>query len=382
MEISSVDLHSSIIFEILSRASLQTVGKCRLISKEIDNLTYESTFTNLHGERTKTIRGYFLQQLRNSYYKITFVSFDGKKHDELSLDNFLNPVDRGRSKIVASTKQGVLLLINNWTRPVDEYIVCRPGKELCRVIPNPKTRYPSTGFARIGMVVLKSNLLHFKIVRLTERSYGNRVNLHSPHCEVFDSNGLGSKKGQFHYPKEETWEISDLPISTSEIFDSMKLVNYKGSLGLNFLSTSEDCMELWVVTKQNTWTMEFSVNLPPLDRYDRPSFTGFCNADVAMMKSFNTLWFYNFKSSESKISINLDFSDEIFPIETDLESTNLPGSVRRDILRQKVSKVSKLKCKQRFPDGRRDIQRQEESDTITDNMSNNENAVCSSSLTH
>uniref|UniRef100_A0A6N2N5I0 Uncharacterized protein n=1 Tax=Salix viminalis TaxID=40686 RepID=A0A6N2N5I0_SALVM len=46
----SYDFSSDIIYEILTRSSMETVGRCRLLSKECNSITYDSVFTNLHAK--------------------------------------------------------------------------------------------------------------------------------------------------------------------------------------------------------------------------------------------------------------------------------------------------------------------------------------------
>ncbi|KAF2305737.1 hypothetical protein GH714_007922 [Hevea brasiliensis] len=124
----SRDFNLDIIFEILSRSSLKTLARCRLLSKEINSLTYQSAFLNLHCPRTKTISGYFVQSLR-------------LRHPQAKVFCFVVIIGR-----------------------IPRYYVCKPSTEEWQIIPNPKTRYFTEGFA---MIVLKSNPLHYRIVRFS-----------------------------------------------------------------------------------------------------------------------------------------------------------------------------------------------------------------------
>jgi len=45
---SACDLYWDVIYEVLTRSLKETMGKCRLLYKEYNKLTYESTFTKLH----------------------------------------------------------------------------------------------------------------------------------------------------------------------------------------------------------------------------------------------------------------------------------------------------------------------------------------------
>ncbi|KAK5843676.1 hypothetical protein PVK06_006134 [Gossypium arboreum] len=61
---ASYDFSDEILFEIFSRAELKTMKKCRVLSKEWKDLTYQSSFMRLHSERTSTMVGYLVQRSR------------------------------------------------------------------------------------------------------------------------------------------------------------------------------------------------------------------------------------------------------------------------------------------------------------------------------
>ncbi|KAB5568179.1 hypothetical protein DKX38_001972 [Salix brachista] len=97
----SCDFSSDIIYEILTRSSMETVGRCRLLSKERNSITYDSVFTNLHGQRTNTMSGYFMQSMMSNIFYSSFVSMDDwRSYPKLSL-NFLPD----RVETQASTNQ-------------------------------------------------------------------------------------------------------------------------------------------------------------------------------------------------------------------------------------------------------------------------------------
>uniref|UniRef100_A0A2N9IPG6 F-box domain-containing protein n=1 Tax=Fagus sylvatica TaxID=28930 RepID=A0A2N9IPG6_FAGSY len=101
-------MEEDMILEILSRARLEDVARCRLVSKNLNSTTYESWFRKALCERTKAISGFFVQGLDMRKYKFKFVSNNNLDSDiNLSLD-FL-PCPLGTVKIAAATKQGCIL---------------------------------------------------------------------------------------------------------------------------------------------------------------------------------------------------------------------------------------------------------------------------------
>ncbi|KAM7254635.1 hypothetical protein ACFE04_004015 [Oxalis oulophora] len=85
---SIATLPSEIVYEILSRTSLETLKRSSILSKETNALTYESLFSNLHCQRTNTLRGVYLQGYRRGVYKGVFVS--SKSRVPASISGTLN----------------------------------------------------------------------------------------------------------------------------------------------------------------------------------------------------------------------------------------------------------------------------------------------------
>ena len=125
-----------LVFEILSRATLKDVGRCRLVSKAWNLLTYDTSFKQKHSKKTKTISGFFIRgYARKPVSK--FVSINALDCDSKLSLNFLP----GPAQIEASTKQGILLCVkSSETRilGVPEYFVCKPSTKQWQQIPNPK----------------------------------------------------------------------------------------------------------------------------------------------------------------------------------------------------------------------------------------------------
>jgi hypothetical protein len=123
---SSPTLHSDMLFEIFSRTSLQTIGWCRLVSKDLNLITYNSSFVQVFCQRTKIISGFFTQALSFSMIKSQFVSItDFATEDSIVFLKFLStPV-----KTQHATKQNILLCVNedNTRRyQIPEYYVYKP----------------------------------------------------------------------------------------------------------------------------------------------------------------------------------------------------------------------------------------------------------------
>ncbi|GMI97795.1 hypothetical protein like AT1G64295 [Hibiscus trionum] len=171
--------NSDVLFEILSRADLKTMSKCRLLSRECNALTYTPSFVRSHCERTNTLCGYL--------FCISTQSRDLGRFSSIG-----NPVPAVRPKSInfkflCDTKNSLrilavvdigLFLCQRGIR----YVVCKPTTCQWRVIPAPRSQdssQPSPYF----MTVLKSKPLKFKILRLRLQPHG----VGNFNCEIFDS---------------------------------------------------------------------------------------------------------------------------------------------------------------------------------------------------
>ncbi|KAH9648399.1 F-box associated ubiquitination effector family protein [Citrus sinensis] len=295
---------TDILSEILSRATLQTVGRCRLASKECNDLTYRSYFMHLHCQRTRTISGFLLASMMSHKHPAEFVSTDNNIPNIVSL-RFLP----GCARILACTNQGLLLCLNS--RPkchrIPEYYVCKPTTKEWQQIPNPKTRY----FARnVAMMVLRLDPLRYKIIRLSEPSHLRNLNRkhayeHCFCCEVFDSERwawrqleemylpydevLTSKPaisacGAFHWltseknilafnADDETWTMLSVPDAVNNKSYYLQLAGYQGKLAcLRKERGREDCFELWVMEDyfgKKLWNKKHTVSTKPLQIEER-----------------------------------------------------------------------------------------------------------------
>jgi len=98
---------------------METVWKYRLLSKECNKLTYESTFKKLHNQRINIVFGFFVQNMIRNEYQVSFISINTiKPHPEMSFEFLPDHVE-----IVASTNQKVLLY-HAYHKPC--YYVCNP----------------------------------------------------------------------------------------------------------------------------------------------------------------------------------------------------------------------------------------------------------------
>ncbi|KAF5737721.1 hypothetical protein HS088_TW13G00610 [Tripterygium wilfordii] len=359
---SNQELSSDVIFEIMSRASLQTLGNCRLLSKECNSMTYESAFMNLHNQRTRTISGYFVQSMSNNKYSSTFVSINNAGSDLMKLEDLF----RGPVKIEASTSQGVLLCVDKETNHrIPKYYICKPSAKQWRAIPNPKTRYLTVGNA---MLVLRLNPLRFKIVRFSNAKYVVSVDRECCRlrCEIFDSeiwvwkqledirlpynemliastpgvpvhgmiHWITSENNIFSYDvNEETWTVFAMPEQTNPR-SNKQLVEYQGRLAL-ICMVKEDFMDLWVVEdyENKVWKKRQSIETKVL-RSELRSFhpASFYNADIALMKGIFKLMFYKFKTG-SFDAVKLEnhmYPEGVFPIRSDLEPCDLMSGLERE----------------------------------------------------
>jgi hypothetical protein len=76
---SAGDLCRDAIYEVLTRSSMEIVGKCRLLSKEYNKLTYESLFTRLHNQKTNIVSYFLITSMIRNGYQVSFVSTNAVK---------------------------------------------------------------------------------------------------------------------------------------------------------------------------------------------------------------------------------------------------------------------------------------------------------------
>lgn len=154
-------LNHDILFEILAQTTLETLDTCKVVSKELKEIIDESWFLKNYTQRTKNIVGYFVQTLKNNINFSTFVSIDPtSRTPSISIECFGKNI-----RILASSRQGILFC-QNYKDGSYEYCICKPSTKQCIVLPSPRKR---RGFLdQVALVILKSNPLHYKIIRFVD----------------------------------------------------------------------------------------------------------------------------------------------------------------------------------------------------------------------
>ncbi|XP_050376490.1 LOW QUALITY PROTEIN: F-box protein At5g41720-like [Argentina anserina] len=250
-----------------------TIGRCRLVSKQWNHLTYDSWFINQLSQRTKTSHGVFIQTSIRTKQVSTFVQTvynNISDSNQLSLSFLPEPVK------IEAAHQGILLCVTTRKR-VPQYYICKPTTKEWEQIRNPKTRYRTV---KIALTVLRSNPLRYKIVRFSEpksQVYKYKQNLR---CETYDSMARAWKQldnvalpsdaflcckpavsacgavqwllsnhrsvGVFAFDVDkESWEIFAPPCSAVENRNKNQVVEYQGRLA--WICEGEDLMELWAM---------------------------------------------------------------------------------------------------------------------------------------
>jgi len=303
---------------------METVGKCRLLSKEYNKLTYESLFTKLHSQRTAIVSGFLIQSMIKNEYQVFFVSTNGlKNHPQISFD-FLPE----HAKIVSSTNQGVLLC---HAHNKSCYYVCISSIQQWQKVPNPKARYDTI---ESGLMVERLKPLRYKIVRFSEPKFRSHREFYMYHCirvELFESatwkwklldevklpheeslhrmtkvsvNGslhwLTWKRNVFAFDvKKESHCLFPLPLPASEGND-VRLTEYKGKLAMTCIDRARNFMKVWIMKDHDRkqWSKRHSINIGVLTRKNpHVSPLAFCNADVVLMgEYFPDVIFFNFKT--------------------------------------------------------------------------------------
>lgn len=364
---SSFDMNPDMIIEILSHSPASLVGKCRLLNKECNKRTYDSSFLKLNLQRTNSVSGYFLEFSERLRVHSAFVRDLGNipsGSDEISLD-FLPP---GRVSIKAcDASHGILLCVNDL--PVKgrqpEYIVCKPTTKQYMILPKPKTRYFTIA---LGLMVTGSDPFRYKILRLSQlpgnenRRYNFSFTLV---CEVFDSDSFAWKRlNNVELPKEDllvprtanpvasygflhwlttsnnvfrfcfktnSWSFFPVPENLASD-DSLKLTRYDGKVGVISSRSKEgvDYQDLWVLERSlgNSW-----VHVKEIKRIGLEP-VGFSSNDVVTLADLDGMCSYNMNNGKSqKLQIRAPkffpsyyWTMSYFPFYSDYERSELGRS--------------------------------------------------------
>ncbi|MBA0707030.1 hypothetical protein Golax_019112 [Gossypium laxum] len=357
--------------------------KCRVLSKECKDLTYESSFMRLHSARTSTMVGYLLQSSRAPTQYLVSIA-DSVKPTAYSpyVTYFLHH----RFRVVAAANEG-LVLCRLSKFGGDSFYVYKPtSNEGGEVLPPPNPRFWRT---KISMLVLRSNPLRFKIVRLSdskddavdldskysdeEDNFNVLSNEKSWHCEIFDSKSWEWKQSDdlkltCHYSfmntqdvsvcgglhwlmfndqqdkytilsldgDKEEWTMTSLPDSLGRKThwdDQIAHVSCEGKLGLINHSYETKMLDVWILNHEKIWVKKHTINLKSFNEKVLPSPSpflsfSFYSADTLFMMDLGckySVWvyYYNFKTGELKEIYAGKFIESAYFIQTDSEPVQL-----------------------------------------------------------
>nr|GLL34016.1 WAT1-related protein At1g43650-like [Ipomoea trifida] len=156
---SEFHLNQDILFEILSRATLETLDTFKVVSKESKEFVEESWFIKNNTQKTKNFIGYIVEKLEPLRCSYTFVSINSS----LGVPGISMECFRGMT-ILASSKQGILCC-RKYAEGSHHYYVCKPSTRQYVELPTPRGRdiFPNW----FALTILKSNPLQYKIIRLS-----------------------------------------------------------------------------------------------------------------------------------------------------------------------------------------------------------------------
>ncbi|KAL1533387.1 hypothetical protein AAHA92_33275 [Salvia divinorum] len=337
---SEAPLLSELIFEILSRTSLETLEQCKSVSKDWKQIIYEPTFLPLHSQRTNSLFGYFFQTLKSSKYHSAFVSTAAGAIESTWPRN-------DSVEILASCDQGILICEREICRN-KRFYACRPATSQWQALPNPKLRYQTKAVA----VVVLSQPPRYVIVRLY--ALGSQL-----HCEIFDSESWRWEKidsappyGEIvihHSPSVTTagrfvhWLTLEDNVLTLDVqkrrfrcsplpgclpksrWTWPTLVEYEGELGFMCHVEEEDRSELEVWSNGKKKAV---VNMRDmaLHHHHHPVAVEFCSSNVVFIRSLDGGGFYNMQNrSFSKVEVpnDLRIPLQVFRFRSDTEIVDL-----------------------------------------------------------
>ncbi|KAK8570606.1 hypothetical protein V6N13_103010 [Hibiscus sabdariffa] len=106
---ASSNFSNDVLFEIFSRTDLKTMKKCRILAKECKDLTYESSFMQLHLQRTTIMVENLLQSLQICRFDSLFLSIDHMDSDWKVTRNLLDFLsEREPVRILATVNEDIL----------------------------------------------------------------------------------------------------------------------------------------------------------------------------------------------------------------------------------------------------------------------------------
>ncbi|KAB2072436.1 hypothetical protein ES319_A07G015500v1 [Gossypium barbadense] len=364
---ASYDFSNDVLLEIFSRADLKTMKKCRVLSKECKDLTYESTFIRPHSQRTSTMVGYLLQCMKIFVYgwrdrfTSNFVSIANSGLEPKLTRNVLNFLPE-QAQIVAAVNEGLVLCSpriygENW------FYICKPSTQQWEFIPAPNRRFYSDDTHSVS--VSESDSESDLDSEYSDEEVNDRVvsNEKLWHCEIFDSKSWEWKQsddlkltyddffkneqgvsacGGIHWlisnreqdkdivlsfdGHKEEWTMASLPNSLrrKEYCEQIALVSCEGNLGLVKVSfkTRAQMVDVWVLNYEHIWIRKHAMNLNKECYLTR--FHSFYSADTLVMKDMWSVYFYNFKTQKFvRVTAGNQNIDAAYFIQTDFELIQL-----------------------------------------------------------
>ncbi|KAL0407900.1 UNVERIFIED_CONTAM: hypothetical protein Sradi_1724400 [Sesamum radiatum] len=193
----------NMIFEILTRLkSLETLDTCKLVCKGWEEMIYESSFMPLYCRRSRMLLGFFIQDIiDNKFFSMFAAIDDGSTLSDVSIARL--PDDM---KILTSCNHGILCCLR------------RSGKNY-------------SYYVRYTELIINSVIANNVVYWLT--SEDNVIAFH-------EANELLYK-----------FSLPEKLVQKSDLYKCKRLVEYKGRLGLTFL-TEEGKTKLWPM--RDGWT--------------------------------------------------------------------------------------------------------------------------------
>ncbi|VFQ81347.1 unnamed protein product [Cuscuta campestris] len=336
------------------RSSLTTMDKCKAVSKEVRDLIHDTWFVRNYYRTTKNILGYFVQTIQNHSSVSTFVSVDDDDDDEsplraprVSMSSFV----KDDMKILASSSQG-LLCCRRYESGTYRYYICKPSTGQIVLLPSPMKRLGSF-HEHVSLVVVKSNPLHYRIIRYYPDRHLSPSRYDSYVCEIFDSKIWTWRPAENLVTEYNTIFENQPSVCIGEAaylltnkdtvvaFDSSRethaefgipepargegngcsvrqIVEHNGKLGLTSRERNSDRLFLWVLEdgKRCRWREEREVEI----HEDEGRLVGCGLADTALMVGYE-LQVYR----QSGFCYPFKPITAIFPFRSDWEAVNLEG---------------------------------------------------------
>ncbi|XP_058086503.1 F-box protein At5g49610-like [Magnolia sinica] len=350
-----------LIPEILTRVPFEYLHTCRLVCKDWESIIHESSFMQLHSERTRTISGFFIQRIVSNRFRKSFISlYQSPNILQPSIDFLPEDV-----RIMASSRHGLLCCVSEqiqegrigkyWQIP--RYYICKPVTKEWRQIPNPKTRYFTE---RVALVVQSSKPLHYKLVRFS----WPRHTMSYLQCEIFNSDSWTWKRseniplpdlalllpgpgvliqGEIHWlttensifafnTDSESWRMIALPREGPNYLNGhdrvyVDITEFKGKLALIY--SNNVWMELWAMENhsEEIWERKQAVSFSRALQTEYPFFSllALYATEILLLNcAYDFIW-YNFENDTYTDEMKWDYltPQTALPFESDLVPCNM-----------------------------------------------------------